>query len=80
MNIEKVLIIYPIDAMAGIRPANDLLVVINHKLASAPMCVLPVSFPVHTTMAVINPTERKMAKRTSVHCHLLFRRELEVGE
>ena len=30
--------------------------------------------------AIVNSPERKLAKRTSVQCHLLFRRELEVGE
>ena len=36
---------------------------------NAQRCVLPVSFPVEfLTMAVINPTERKLAKRTSVQC------------
>ena len=34
------------------------------------MCVLPVPFPVD--MAVVNPPERKLAKRTSVHCAVAF--------
>ena len=33
--------------------------------AHAQRCVLPVGF---TTMAVIDPPESKLAKRTSVHC------------
>ena len=40
---------------------------IDHGPSSAQRCVLPVSFPVVLpTMAVMNPLEKKLEKRTSV--------------
>jgi hypothetical protein len=50
----------------GYRVPFESLLRVQIKQATAQRCVLPVSFTGgFTTMAVINPPERKLAKRTS---------------